>query len=151
MTANSKLGAFDDIEAERKVRAVCDAGTRKQDAHEDPYFVEVDQNGCTHCGAKRTWCVVGPDGCALSTIYEDEEDASDLACSMNEAYASGLSAGRQLRVELRNLLAEVMQKMRDDSGDASGDPMSPFQFDASWEDLATKADAAIAKATGESA
>jgi hypothetical protein len=38
-----------------------------KDSADDPYFVEVDSNGCSHCGAGRTYCVIGPDGVASGT------------------------------------------------------------------------------------
>lgn len=62
---------------------------------EDPYFIEVDSNGCSHCGAGRTWCVVGPDGMASSTSYEDEDEASKLAERLNEAYWHGVGAAAE--------------------------------------------------------
>lgn len=54
-----------------------------------PYFVEVDSNGCGHCGAGRTYTVIGPDGVAAGTSWENEEDADAYADAMNEAYAHG--------------------------------------------------------------
>lgn len=56
---------------------------------EDPYFVEVDANGCGHCGAGRQWTVVGPDGVAIGQSFEDEEIADDIASYMNQAYWVG--------------------------------------------------------------
>lgn len=56
---------------------------------EEPYFVEVDQNGCKHCGAGKNYTVIGPDGYALSQSWGDEEDASDIAEWLNEAYYHG--------------------------------------------------------------
>ena len=40
------------------------------------------------------------------------------------------------------LLRRIMAKLREDSG--STDPMEPFAYDKSWEDVAVKADAALA-------
>ena len=57
----------------------------------EPYFVEVDNNGCTKCGVGRTWVVVGPDGCAGGTSYGLEEDAADLAEDLNIAFFRGQS------------------------------------------------------------
>lgn len=61
---------------------------------DNPYFIEVCNNGCPHCGAGRTWNIVRPDGMALSVSYGDEEEASDLAEWLNDAYARGKSAGK---------------------------------------------------------
>ncbi len=41
----------------------------------EPYFVEVDDNGCSQCGHDRTWTVIGPDGAAHHTSYGDIDDA----------------------------------------------------------------------------
>lgn len=56
---------------------------------EEPYFVEVDNNGCSKCGAGRTWVVVNPDGYAGGTSYGLEEDAQDLAEDLNIAFNRG--------------------------------------------------------------
>lgn len=55
----------------------------------EPYFIEVDTSGCQHCGAKRTWTIVGPDDVAIGRSFEDEETARDLAADMNTAYYAG--------------------------------------------------------------
>ena len=65
---------------------------------EDPYFIEVDTNGCAHCGARRTWTIVGPDDVAIGRSFEDEESASDLAEDMNRAYWQGVEAALKLWV-----------------------------------------------------
>lgn len=62
---------------------------------DEPYFIEVDSNGCSKCGAGRTWTVCGPDGSWLSTSYEGEEgqeQAEWLADILNQAYWAGKSA-----------------------------------------------------------
>lgn len=74
------------------------------EAGEDPYFTEVDNNGCSHCGSGRTWNVIGPDGVALSTSYEDEDAAIDLADMLNEAFARGASSRDK---EIASLLAAL--------------------------------------------
>lgn len=56
---------------------------------EDAYFVEVDDNGCHHCGGGRTWTVVCPDGYALGISYSEEDDASEMAELLNTAYNQG--------------------------------------------------------------
>lgn len=57
-----------------------------------PYFIEVDANGCSKCGAGRSWTVCGPDDVWLSTSYEGpegEEQAEWLADILNAAYFAG--------------------------------------------------------------
>lgn len=61
---------------------------------ENPYFVEVDDNGCSKCGAGRNWVVVDPEGIRGSTSYGLEEDAQDLAEDLNRAF----NAGRKMRL-----------------------------------------------------
>lgn len=56
---------------------------------EQPYFVEVDSNGCERCHSGKTWTVVGPDGDQQSQSFDNEEDAEYLADALNEAYALG--------------------------------------------------------------
>jgi hypothetical protein len=55
----------------------------------EPYFVEVDQNGCERCGHGKTWTVVGPDGVAHSQSFDDVEDAESLADALNGAFFAG--------------------------------------------------------------
>ena len=54
-----------------------------------PYFVEVNNNGCSKCGHDRTWDVIDPDGFALDRSWEDEEEADWIAEILNEAYKMG--------------------------------------------------------------
>lgn len=58
----------------------------------EPYFVEVNNDGCSRCGHDRTWTVVGPDGVALGQSWVDEDDAQDVADWLNEAYEAGRGA-----------------------------------------------------------
>jgi hypothetical protein len=58
-------------------------------AEENLYFVEVDSNGCSKCGAGRTWIVVAPDGLGGPTSYRQEEDARERAEDLNIAFARG--------------------------------------------------------------
>lgn len=62
---------------------------------EEPYFVELDTNGCIHCGHGRMWRIVGPDGSALSISYADDEDATWLAEQLNTAYEVGKREARR--------------------------------------------------------
>lgn len=58
-----------------------------------PYTVEADDSKtCAHCGAGRTWDVVGPTGVALGRSFGDEEAASDLADDLSCAYLAGVRA-----------------------------------------------------------
>jgi hypothetical protein len=66
-----------------------EVGEREAKATSEPYFIEVDNPGCAHCKAERTWDVIGPDSTALSTSYGDEEDASDIADICNSAFEMG--------------------------------------------------------------
>lgn len=67
---------------------------RDQPEQDEPYFVEVDSNGCERCNAGKTWTVVGPDGCAASQSWEQEEDAEAFADAMNVAYWMGKGTQR---------------------------------------------------------
>lgn len=57
----------------------------------DPYFVEVDVNGCERCGAGKTWTVVGPDGVAAGTSWKYVSDAEDFAEALNDAFYKGVA------------------------------------------------------------
>lgn len=59
-----------------------------------PFFVEVDQNGCSKCGHGRTWTVVDSDGTGMSISYEDEGEADNLADMLNDAYHLGEEHGK---------------------------------------------------------
>lgn len=61
----------------------------KSEKDEEPYFVEVDNNGCPHCRAGRNYTVIGPDGLGCGTSYDDEEDAMHMAEELNAAYFTG--------------------------------------------------------------
>lgn len=54
-----------------------------------PYRLEIEKNGCDHCGSGKTWDVVDPDGVAGGTSYGDRDEAEELAGWLNEAYARG--------------------------------------------------------------
>jgi len=58
----------------------------QESPEENPYFVEVDDNGCSKCGAGRNWVVVDPDGTRGGTSYGLQEDADDLAEDLNRAF-----------------------------------------------------------------
>jgi hypothetical protein len=67
------------------------------DEEKDPYYIEVDHNGCACCGSERTWIVVGPDGRGSSTSYGSEDDAADLAEDLNIAFNLGKQIGSYTR------------------------------------------------------
>ena len=52
----------------------------------EPYFLEVDDNGCCKCGAGRTWTIVRPDGVAMGRSWSDDEEASYICELLNDAY-----------------------------------------------------------------
>jgi hypothetical protein len=64
------------------------------DRRREPYVVEVDHGGCSHCHGGRTWTVVGPDDVAISTSFEDREHVEWIAEQMNHAYQAGQAAAR---------------------------------------------------------
>lgn len=64
---------------------------------EQPFFVEVDDNGCPECSSGRTYLVVGPDGVASSTSYSDDADAAHLAESLCDAYWQGRNSRKRKR------------------------------------------------------
>lgn len=61
-------------------------------ARQEPYRVEVDNGGCERCSHGMTWTVVGPDGVAAGTSWEDEDVAGYQAGILNDAYRVGHSA-----------------------------------------------------------
>jgi hypothetical protein len=62
-----------------------------QSSKDEPFFVEVDVNGCERCGHGKQWTVVGPDGVQIGQSFEDEELASEIAEYMNQGYRAGCS------------------------------------------------------------
>lgn len=69
---------------------------------DQPYFIEVDTNGCDKCGHDRTWCIVGPDPDeqATSASYGDEDEAQHICDALNDAYYRGFTACIERRAEL---------------------------------------------------
>jgi hypothetical protein len=75
------------------------------------YFVEPEKEGCRRCGEGKTWNVIGPDDLALSTTFEDKDDAEHHASILNEAWRLGYVSGTRGDAEtpretLDRLLAE---------------------------------------------
>ncbi len=62
------------------------------------YLVDLENpdTGCSQCGSGRLYCIVGPDGVALGTMFDQREVAEDLAEELNRA----------------NQLAQMMQRER---------------------------------------
>jgi hypothetical protein len=58
---------------------------------ENPYQVELNRGGCSHCENGKLWDVVGPNEAALAISYSDIEDAEYIADILNHAYALGLA------------------------------------------------------------
>jgi hypothetical protein len=61
-----------------------------------PYLVEVDNGGCAHCGADKTWTVVAPDGVAVGQSWMNPDDAEAYASAMNDAFSLGAASERQV-------------------------------------------------------
>jgi hypothetical protein len=55
------------------------------------YLIDLETPGCENCGQGERWCVFGPDGVALSTMYEYKDDAQWMADRMNDAFELGHS------------------------------------------------------------
>lgn len=53
------------------------------------YRVEIGSPACPHCDTGATWDVIGPDGIATGTSYDDEPDADEMAAALNHAYELG--------------------------------------------------------------
>lgn len=62
---------------------------------EELYFIEVDNNGCPHCGNDRTWVVVGPDGYGGGISYGTADEAAKVAETLNDAFARGRKSKRR--------------------------------------------------------
>lgn len=62
-----------------------------------PYRVEVERDGCEHCGAGRMWTVganeEGADLIFIGLGFDLQEDAEELAEYMNQAYCRGARQG----------------------------------------------------------
>lgn len=60
------------------------------------YQVEVEKNGCEHCGEGKMWVIVA-NGIAGGTSYANEDEAVELCDQLNDAFelgrASVLSCG----------------------------------------------------------
>ncbi len=63
-------------------------------AEPPPYRVEQALPACDACGGPPGFDVIGPDGVALSTTYNEREDADCMAESLNDAYELGFEAAR---------------------------------------------------------
>jgi hypothetical protein len=59
------------------------------------YVVEVENEGCVHCGHGKQWIVVDPDGIGGGTTYGDEEDAIEIAEMLTDAFEAGTQTLRK--------------------------------------------------------
>jgi hypothetical protein len=75
------------------------------------YRVEIDDEGCPHCGSDRTWTVVDPLGVAASQSWGDSEEAEAFAEDMNRAF----KLGQQTRVRLSDHKRHVPDETLDGS------------------------------------
>lgn len=50
------------------------------------YTVEIDLQGCSRCGTEIGYTVIGPDGVEECAIYNDRQEAEEIAELMNLAY-----------------------------------------------------------------
>lgn len=94
----------------------------ERDIDDDPYFVEVDVNGCAHCKGGRMWTVIGPDTVACGISWEDVENAEDYAEACNDAYAHGRING----------LHDAQQACMDQTTD----PPAPSDYNGACHDCA---------------
>lgn len=57
-----------------------------------PYYVEVEANGCGHCGTGQSWRIVyHATDTALGHTFDKAQDAHDLADLLNEAFERGVN------------------------------------------------------------
>jgi hypothetical protein len=76
--------------------------------HNGPYVVLQEGAACERCGAGATWSVVYmPSDVALSTTYDDRDEAERLAGDLNEAFQRGRDVG------LRSQVAEPGRRIED--------------------------------------
>lgn len=81
------------------------------EVNQQPYFVEVDRNGCPKCGAGRMWTVIGPDGAAIGESWSAEEPAQDMADEKNDAYDAGMERGQKERDQLKAELEDSLTRL----------------------------------------
>jgi hypothetical protein len=76
----------------------------------DAYFVEPEKEGCRRCGQGKTWNVIGPDDLALSTTFEDKDDAEHHASILSEAWRLGYTSGTQGEETPRETLERLVEE-----------------------------------------
>jgi hypothetical protein len=88
---------------------------------DEPYFVEIDENGCAKCGVGRMWTVIGPDGTQHQTSFADEDDAARLAEDLNDAYYRGKHEKQREMRKARKGVSKVIIPPASSSQNASKD------------------------------
>jgi hypothetical protein len=78
---------------------------------DDLYFVQVQENGCAHCGAGRMWTIITPDGSEWSQSWGADEDgecpadAHEMCASLNRAFHEGYTSRLDLDIAVDSFLA----------------------------------------------
>lgn len=52
---------------------------------QDFFHIEVDSPGCSHCGASKSWMIIGLDEVACSVVYLSLEHAEEDCDALNNA------------------------------------------------------------------
>lgn len=58
-------------------------------ADDKKYTVELENEGCPHCGEGKQWMVIDPDGIGGGETYGDHDAAEDVCEMMNDALYKG--------------------------------------------------------------
>jgi hypothetical protein len=67
---------------------------------DDPYFVQVSENGCRHCGSGRMWTIITPNGAEYGQAWHADDgecptDAEETCANLNAAYWHGHADGKR--------------------------------------------------------
>lgn len=54
------------------------------------YKIKEEDGGCQCCGHGNLWMVVNSEDLAISTFYENEDDAQEMCDELNDAFERGL-------------------------------------------------------------
>ena len=99
----------------------------------EPYFVQVQENGCGHCGAGRMWTIITPDGCEWSQSWSADEDgdcpndAHEMCSDLNSAFYMGQE--RQTKELVDRFLAWPLPR---DFGPDAGIAFTPSTHPHGW-------------------
>lgn len=125
-----------------------------EDAERLAYAVEIDDQGCLHCGTGGWWTVMGPNETAISSSYHNKDDAEYIADLMNAAYEKGcdsrdtaLREAREERERLRAVASELERSLR--AALARPQPATPSPIPRERIDPITESD--VAEIFGSSA